>query len=103
MKRTIQAIIISALLMGAYAQATPMLLSPDNAVYNGATCSDCGPGMSHILAWLDANVAGFDSSHKLYKSEEDGDAFGDDSGAFASDYTTADLEPPVGRAPGSRR
>ena len=89
MKRTIQATIISALLMSAYAQATPMSLSPDDSVWDGADCgSDCGPGMSHILTWLDANVAGFDSSNELYKSDEDGDAFGDDSGEFASDYTT---------------
>jgi len=75
--------------MSAYAQAGAILLSPDDSVYDGAACgSDCGPGMSDILAWLNANVAGFDSSNELYKSDEDGDAFGDDSGEFAGDYTT---------------
>lgn len=89
MKRTIQATIISGLLLTAYAQAGPLLLSPGDQVYDGSACgSACGPGTSAILAWLDANVEGFDSSNELYKSDEDGDAIGDDSGPFSSNYTT---------------
>ena len=89
MKRTIQATIISALLMSAYAQAVPLMLSPGGQAFDGDACgSDCGPGSSEILDWLNANVEGFDSSNELYKSDEDGDAFGDDSGPFADDYTT---------------
>ena len=65
------------------------MLSPDDSVYDGAPCgSDCGPGTSEILDWLNTNVAGFDSSNVLYKSDEDGDDTGEDSGLFAGDYTT---------------
>ena len=99
MKRAIQATIISALLMSAYAQADPILLSPGYQDHDGSACGgDCGPGMSDILAWLDATVEGFDSTNELYKSNEDGDAIGDDGtepGTWFWEYTT-EFSNPVG-------
>jgi len=76
--------------MSAYAQAEPLMLSPDpGQAYDGFDCgSDCGPGTSEILDWLNTNVAGFDSSNVLYQSDENGDAIGEDSGLFADDYAT---------------
>ena len=65
------------------------MLGPGDQDYDGGDCaSDCGPGTSDILAWLNTMVEGFDSSQEVYKSDEDGDAVGDDSGAYAGDYTT---------------
>lgn len=88
MKSLIQAVLVSVLLLSAYVQADPIELSPGGESYNGTDCGLCGPGLKDILAWLDANVPDFDSSDEAYKSDEDGDAFGDDSGPFADDYTT---------------
>jgi len=89
MKRAIQATVIASLLMSAFAQAGPLMLSPGDEAINGSACgSDCGPGRPEILAWLNANVEGFDSGDELYKSDEDGDSFGDDSGSWADYYTT---------------
>lgn len=96
MKRTIQATIFSALIFGAFAQGAVIELSPGDQAYDGYACGDsCGPGTSDILAWLNANVEGFDSSNEAYKSDEDGDATGTDSGTFANSYST-EFSNPVG-------
>lgn len=88
MRRVIQTTIFSVLLLSAYAQADPIELSPGGEDYNGIDCGLCGPGLTDILIWLDANVAGFDSSDESYKSDEDGDTYGSDSGPLADYYTT---------------
>ena len=88
MKRVIQTAIFSVFLLSAYVQADPIELGPGDEAYNGTDCGLCGPGLPAILNWLDANVAGFDSSDEAYKSDEDGDAFGSDTGPFADNYTT---------------
>lgn len=88
MKISIQATILSVLLLGAHVQAGPIYLSPGDETYSGLDCGLCGPGVPAIEGWLDANVPGFDSGDGSYKSNEDGDATGSDIGPFADDYTT---------------
>ena len=88
MKKAFQAAFLTAILLSPWVQADPIGLSPGDESYNGTDCGLCGPGLNDILNWLDANVAGFDSSNELYKSNEDGDAIGSDSGPAASLYTT---------------
>jgi len=88
MKRIVRATIVSVLLLGTYVQADPIPFSPGDEAYSGLDCGLCGPGGPAILAWLDANVPGFGSGDFGYKSDEDGDAIGNDSGAFADNYTT---------------
>lgn len=96
MKRTIQAVIFAAFFLSAYAQAGALLLSPGDQAYEGLACgSDCGPGMKEILTWLNTDVEDFELAKEVYKSDEDGDAYGSDSGEFASDYTAV-FSNPVG-------
>lgn len=97
-KYAVQVLLAMALLFtGINANAIPLELDPGDAtLYGTGTGGACdgldpadadlcdGTGTSSILAWLDANVAGFDSSDELYKSE----VGGGDSGPFATPYTT---------------
>lgn len=93
MKKMLSAVLASIVLVGASVQADPINLSPGDETYSGLNCGLCGPGVPAILNWLNANVAGFDSSDERYKSDEDGDATGTDSGPFASEYTTTYSNP----------
>jgi len=71
-----------------------LILMPAGADYKGTgaggvcpseptTCD--GPGVSHILAWLDLYGIGFDSSNLLYKQDLDP---AEEDGSFASSYTS---------------
>lgn len=102
MKKTMNVwkVMVAALVFaGATTQAAPIELGPGDAFLygtgSGGACdgipepTGCdGPGTAHILPWLDANVAGFDSTDELYKSDVLESGGSSDSGPFANSYNT---------------
>lgn len=96
-KKLLNGLLITVfLLVGVQANAD-LVLTPGGATYfgvgSGGLCAglaeptDCdGPGTSHVLGWLDANLTGFDSSEELYKRDLDSAT---DAGSFADSYNSS--------------